>query len=609
MARKLAGKLWGRGESMIASIGLAASAVLVAVLGAGAWWTLHTHREALQEARRSEVKAAAESLQSALETLIAANDMSPVRRALAESVFARNLDSATIVLPDGSVLASGNPRSPMALPPADWPVGQLPFRTGETESGTAHETVELNIPGRGRAMLELRANARFPMWTASEVQLGVGVISAAGMLGLLAATRYTRRRLRALAAIRSSLQAANAGEHDGGALRVSADYGAEAGAWNHFLAEREQQREELLLARAAVRKEQEGPAHELVSACDSFWHGLLLVDGTMRVRYANGAGAVLLGARGTVLAGEDFTALARDRRVIDAVRAVLSGKARHRVSVEIERTDVPGGGVLRFGTRPASASAPTLAIVVVEDITQQRAADQSRNSFVAQATHELRTPLTNMRLYLDSLLEDGDADPAARARAINVISGESRRLERIVADMLSMSEIEAGSMTVRRDDVRLDALFQELEHDYRAAANDKNIGLSFVLSPKLPVLHADRDKVTLALHNLIGNALKYTPSGGTVVVNVAADAARLSVDVSDTGIGIREEERDLIFDKFYRARDKRIEGITGSGLGLTLAREVARLHGGDITVKSQVGKGSTFTLWLPVVDRAVAAAA
>ena len=242
-------------------------------------------------------------------------------------------------------------------------------------------------------------------------------------------------------------------------------------------------------------------------------------------------------------------------------------------------------------------------MVIVEDVTQQRAADAARDAFVAQATHELRTPLTNIRLYLEMLLE-GEADAAEQERSLNVISQESRRLERMVGDMLSVAEIEAGSLKMHVDDVRLDQLLAELENDYQAQAAEARITLAFDLPPKLPVLRGDRDKIALCLHNLIANALKYTPAGGQVVVTAEDREDAFSVRVSDTGLGIAAEERERIFQKFYRAKDERIATVTGTGLGLALAREVARLHGGDITVDSEVNRGSTFTMTIPVTARA-----
>jgi signal transduction histidine kinase len=117
------------------------------------------------------------------------------------------------------------------------------------------------------------------------------------------------------------------------------------------------------------------------------------------------------------------------------------------------------------------------------------------------------------------------------------------------------------------------------------------------------VIQGDSDKIMLALHNLVGNALKYTPSGGEVKVNVAVAADEWTVEVADTGVGIAANEVDRVFEKFYRSEDPRVVRMTGSGLGLALAREIARLHGGDITVRSELDKGSSFTLTIPMTDQ------
>jgi signal transduction histidine kinase len=231
-------------------------------------------------------------------------------------------------------------------------------------------------------------------------------------------------------------------------------------------------------------------------------------------------------------------------------------------------------------------------------------AEESRNAFVAHATHELRTPLTNIRLYLETAMEDGEADPAVRGKCLNVINQEARRLERIVGEMLSVSEIEAGSLRIKRDDVRLDVLFEDLKTDYQPQAEEKKIALTFNLPPKLPVINGDRDKILLAMHNLVGNALKYTPEGGTVTIDVKEDGKMLTFAVTDSGIGISQEDAERIFERFYRAKDTRVEKITGTGLGLTLAREVVRLHGGVVTVDSELNKGSTFTITLPAIAEA-----
>ena len=268
-----------------------------------------------------------------------------------------------------------------------------------------------------------------------------------------------------------------------------------------------------------------------------------------------------------------------------------------------------GGAVLRIQVSRAEDEGVVRAVIFIEDVTQIRLASQSQNAFIAQATHELRTPLTTIRLYCEEAVEAGSEDEQIREKALNVISSETRRLERIVGDMLSVSEIEAGSMTIRREPMRTEQLFDELREDYRAQADEKSIELVFDLPPKFPTIQADRDRLGQALHNLIGNAIKYTPSGGKIEVSVQFDGNdAMTVSVSDNGIGIDESQQERIFERFCRAEDRRIAQVTGSGLGLALARQVVRLHGGDVTVESEIDQGSTFRLFIPgVVESAKAA--
>ena len=175
--------------------------------------------------------------------------------------------------------------------------------------------------------------------------------------------------------------------------------------------------------------------------------------------------------------------------------------------------------------------------------------------------------------------------------------------------MLCVAEIEAGSLSIRRDSLRTEQLFVELEEDYQAQSKDKSIEMVFDLPPKFPTIQADRDRLGQALHNLIGNAIKYTPSGGRIEVRVGfGENDSMKVEIIDNGIGIDESQHERIFDRFCRADDRRIAKVTGSGLGLALARQIARLHGGEIFVKSEIDKGSIFTFTIPGTQESTKAA-
>ncbi|HYE62591.1 MAG TPA: ATP-binding protein [Phycisphaerales bacterium] len=605
--------LIARGESAVFSGGLAVVGVVIGVLAASSWWTLETYRSSLVKGRERAVQAASVLIADAASTELAEGDLTTLRKLVQNTAKELDLTTCRVKLLDGRTVAASDVKSiskdlaghdtlPETLP--DGPAAEM----FEHRHGFVCASLPLEVAGRGKALLEIESPIEFPLLANWEVEAGLGGISVAGMLGLFGAYRLIRRKLRGLGAIGEALRLSGAGEGSAAALRVGDSYGSEAAAWNRLVEERESLRQQLLVQKAAEKVMSRGAGEgDLAGAFDAMWSGILIIDDTGKVRYANGAAGVLLQRKREELSGAEMMAVVNDPAA-EPILSVATGKLRQRTSIELERRSERGERTtLRLTARPMRREDHASAVVLVEDVTQQKVADESRNAFVAQATHELRTPLTNIRLYVETMVDDGENDPQIRAKCLNVIGNEARRLERIVSDMLSVSEIEAGSLKLRAGDIRLDALFEELHADFKAQAEDKEIKLNFALPPKLPVMTGDRDKLMLALHNLVGNALKYTPVGGVVTVQIDA-GAELRVAVTDNGIGISPDEQELIFEKFYRAKDRRIAGITGSGIGLALARQVVRMHGGDITVTSQIDKGSTFTLTVPVSAPVKAAA-
>lgn len=434
-------------------------------------------------------------------------------------------------------------------------------------------------------------------------QIAVGVMIAA-LVSLLVVLWRVRTHFRVVGPIRRALLAMGNGETAAGTLAVSSRLGAEAQAWNRLLNENEKLRKQILIEEARQTLEShDGASAELARVCEAMSQGVLLLDEKQRVKYANAAGAVFLHAKQEELTGTEIVKLLPEQDGFEAIRTALTGSGCQRLTVDVDQR-AAGGGVSRFHIRPLHLEDSSATMVTIEDVTQQRVAAEARNAFLAQAAHELRTPLMNIVLYAENAMEEGEDNPALRAKSLNVINQEARRLEGMVQGMLSVSEIEAGTMDMRRDDVRLETLFEQLEDDYMAQATEKRIALTFNLPPKLPVIQGDRDKIVMVLQNLLGNALKYTPAEGKVSVDVAVEPDQLVVGVADTGIGINEEDRERIFERFCRADDPRVADVTGSGLGLSLAREVIRLHGGDIMVQSEIDKGSTFTLTLPTHEEA-----
>ncbi len=436
-----------------------------------------------------------------------------------------------------------------------------------------------------------------------ELVIGGIAIAAVGALAWI-----MHRMLRPLAAVRDAMAALCEGEPSTGALLVDPRLGPIAEAWNKHLSRVDQTRCDLAVQSVETRSTPGKGGSSLVErVCDSLWQGLVVIDSGRRVSYVNPSACAMLGKAADAVFGRPVNDIFEDEGLRKALGDAAAGHGPTRAILEVRREAGAANGeqthVLRYNVCRSSLSAggggtPAVAIVI-EDLTQQRESDRVRDAFVAQTAHELRTPLTNIRLYVERAQDEGQDDPAIQRESLNAINQESRRLERIVGDMLSVSEIEAGHWKLSRGDVRLDTVFDELRLGHEASASEKEITLSFSLPPKLPVISGDRDKILLALHNLVGNAIKYTLPGGEVTVDVEVEGNTLVVAVRDTGIGIAAHETEKVFEKFHRAQDARVANVTGTGLGLTLARDVIRMHGGDIRVQSQLNKGSTFTVTLP----------
>jgi two-component system phosphate regulon sensor histidine kinase PhoR len=237
----------------------------------------------------------------------------------------------------------------------------------------------------------------------------------------------------------------------------------------------------------------------------------------------------------------------------------------------------------------------------VRDVTQQKLAEEMRDQFVDTATHELRTPLANIKAYAETLALADVIDVEQQKQFLNTINSEATRLARFVDDLLSVSSMELGSLSLNKQVTDLRRMLNEVLAKVRPQVEEKRLALEVTLPEKMPEPELDKDKIATVLVNLLGNAVKYTAPNGRVAFRVNITDKQIEISVEDTGVGIAADELDKVFEKFYRSSDPRVQEQTGTGLGLALSQEVVRLHGGKITVESEINKGSTFSMTLPLV--------
>lgn len=316
----------------------------------------------------------------------------------------------------------------------------------------------------------------------------------------------------------------------------------------------------------------------------SMQDGVLLVDGARRPAFTNRALARHLGVRPETLAQ------ACPPNLLETIdRAADTG----RVEIAEVETGAPTRW-LRVTATPAGTDGSVL--VVVADITEARRLDSVRRDFVANASHELKTPAASIQAAAETLLRVWQEDPEAVPRFAEQLEREALRLSRIVADLLDLSRLEAGSDLQER--VHLDALVREEASRFESAAIDAGLTMEVLVAPVPEVRGSGRD-LSLLVRNLLDNAVRYTKAEGAVVASVSADNGSVVVRVCDTGAGIPSKELSRVFERFYRVDRARSRETGGTGLGLAIVRHVAENHGGTVTVESELGRGSTFEVRLP----------
>jgi signal transduction histidine kinase len=229
-----------------------------------------------------------------------------------------------------------------------------------------------------------------------------------------------------------------------------------------------------------------------------------------------------------------------------------------------------------------------------------RELDRMKDQFVSTVSHELRTPLTSMIGYLEILVgsEHGELSHDEQRHFLEIVDRNCRRLNHLVDDILDVARIDSGRFALELTSVDLAQLASERIESIRAAAEQKQLQLRLTIDSEPPPLYADPMRLGQLLDNLLSNAVKFTPAGGEVGLTLATRGDTVHIEVTDTGVGIPESELDKLFDRFFRASTAATE--KGSGLGLSIAKTIAEAHGGVVSVESEAGVGTTFSVDLPV---------
>jgi len=330
---------------------------------------------------------------------------------------------------------------------------------------------------------------------------------------------------------------------------------------------------------------------------DADQRGLLVINRRRVVIGLNAAARAMLDFNGTM-------PVAANQVVQDIYFDFAVGDAVHdRRPVWHESYAPAPDRLLRFQVTPiiVRSGEPTLLLATVEDITRLRYLETVRRDFVANVSHELRTPIASINLLVETLQRGAMTDPQAGPHFLHRIEVETQAMARLVEELLELSRLETGVLSLRLDSVNLEELLQEVINRLAPTATEKSIAVELDLQESLPPARADLKRIEQVLMNLVHNAIKFTPAGGQVLLRARRQGRGIYVEVADTGMGLDADDAARVFERFYKV-DKGRNRADGAGLGLAIAKHLLELHGSHLEVVSDVGRGSRFSFALPSVE-------
>jgi two-component system phosphate regulon sensor histidine kinase PhoR len=364
----------------------------------------------------------------------------------------------------------------------------------------------------------------------------------------------------------------------------------------------------IAIANAQLIEDAERRRATLDSVMRSMVDGLILVDRHGRIAYVNRGTEQLLDQPSQALVGRTFDAVYRDlsARVIqpEEVSDQLQTAAvnlQNTPSVELALT-APEPRTLQARFFPISGEGvESLGLgLLLRDITRERELDEMKSQLLATVSHELRTPLASIKGFATTLLrEDVRWDEASRHEFLSIIDKESDRLSELISNLLDMSRIEAGTLRVDPDFADLRAIVAETLAEFQVMTRVHEFRME--APPSLPSVWADPRRARQVMRNLVENAVKYSPQGGLITVNVQVTGNWLEVSVKDQGLGIEPRHLESIFERFYQVDSASTRRVGGSGLGLSICKAIIEAHSGRIWAESDLGVGSTFRFTLPLV--------
>jgi two-component system phosphate regulon sensor histidine kinase PhoR len=412
-------------------------------------------------------------------------------------------------------------------------------------------------------------------------------------LGAIVATYFVAARLvQPIRHITNAAEAIATGDYEHPVYVTNNDeIGAMARSFNKM-------RDQLAVRESQLRES----SRRLATVLGGMVEGVIAVDDRDRIMLANSAAGRLLGFSATAAEGRPLLQTVRNHALYQAVVDARGRRGPGLVEIALENADKR---VIAVNSTLLPGEPSTRVILVLYDVTELRRLESLSQEFVANVSHELKTPLSSIKAYAETLSQGAIHDQQNNLRFVHRIEEQADRLHQLILDLLSLSRIESGQQTFDIAAVKVSDVAQLCLAEHQTAADAKGIRLTTDESSPDVVVRIDEEGLKEILTNLIDNAVKYTPDGGQVTVRWRADGRYAILQVHDTGIGIAAEHLPRVFERFYRVDKARSRELGGTGLGLSIVKHLAQVFGGSAEVASDPGKGTVFTVRLPLADQTI----
>jgi len=345
--------------------------------------------------------------------------------------------------------------------------------------------------------------------------------------------------------------------------------------------------------------------NKLVAILGSLFEGVVAVDEDERVLHLNHVAADLLDVdelpEGWI--GERVWELTRVREACDILSRSMEDKKELSEELVLPGWGVPKVLVLRARPILDKNRSVVGAVLVIHDRTEESRFENVRRDFVANVSHELKTPLTAIRGYVETMVDDEDMPSEVRGRFLHRVQGQAQRLSSLVTDLLALSRLESREEDQDFQLLDLREVARESIRELSTRAEEKELQLEQEMpEERLPVF-GDPEALRQLIDNLLSNAINYTPRGGWVRIRLVSAKDRVLLEVEDGGVGIAAKDLDRVFERFFRVDKARSRELGGTGLGLAIVKHVARSHQGEVSVESELGRGSRFRVSLPAASQ------